>query len=447
MRPFERKVYEFVEHEQLLQPDSFCLVALSGGADSVALLRVLLRLGYRVEAAHCNFHLRGKESDRDEQFARELCNELKVGFHLIHFDTKTYAEIHQVSIEMAARLLRYRYFHQLIEDLGATAICVAHHQDDAVETLLMNLLRGTGIHGLTGIRPRNGLVVRPLLAVSRAEIMDYLADCKQTYVTDSTNLVPDVLRNKIRLQLLPLMETVNPAARANLLATARHISEAEKVYDQTMQQWRERLVSGNAVRLESLKSLPSAESFLHEWLSPMGFTPAQTRQMAKALDGQPGKLFTSLTHEVLIDRDALLVEPITAQMKPMRIPEPGCYRYADNAMLNLTLQDGSLIIKERMRASVDSNKVEFPLTIRPVRPGDRFQPFGMSGSRLISDYLTDKKCSFFDKRRQLVVTDSTERILWLVGHRTAQPFSVTPETVQTLVLQITIPHSSSITEL
>ena len=466
----------------------------------MALLRILLQLGYRVEAAHCNFHLRGKESDRDEQFSKNLCEKLGVKFHLIHFDTTTYAELHQVSIEMAARELRYRYFHQLADDIGASAVCVAHHQDDAIETLLINLLRGTGIHGLTGMRPRNGIIVRPLLCVSRAEILDYLTRCGQDYVTDSTNLVPDVLRNKIRLQLLPLMEQINPAARANLLTTARNMAEAEKVYDHAIKESEkffaeqsgeaERIVNseefaaaipsadGTAAANSSLftihssllSQLPSPAAFLHEWLSPLGFTPAQTQQLAKAFSthhskatgrrdsGNPltthqsGKTFTSATHELLVDRDAIIVQPIMPEVKPMKIPEPGCYQFTStpnkvnvnvkvNIRVSAKLETGSHIIKESTRAGVDAGKVRFPLTLRPVQAGDRFQPYGMKGSRLVSDYLTDLKCNLFEKRRQLVLTDATGCILWVVGHRTAQPFCVTPDTTQTLVLEVNLTNN------
>ena len=172
------KVADFIAKQGLLTPDGLHLVALSGGADSVALLLIMKHLGYRIEAVHCNFHLRGEESDRDEAFVKNLCSEQDIELHLIHFDTNEYAAVHQVSIEMAARELRYHYFEQLRQDIGAETICVAHHRDDAVETLLMNLMRGAGIHGLTGIHPKNGAVVRPLLGVSRDEIEEYLA-CKE----------------------------------------------------------------------------------------------------------------------------------------------------------------------------------------------------------------------------------------------------------------------------
>ena len=216
------KISAFIEQHQLLRhDDAKYIVALSGGADSVALLLVMHQLGYRVEAAHCNFRLRGQESDRDEQFVAELCNKKQTPLHIIHFDTVAYAKLHQVSIEMAARELRYRYFEQLRQDIGADDVCVAHHQDDAVETLLMNLLRGTGIHGLTGIRPRNGHIVRPMLCVTRAEIVGYLDSAHQPYVTDSTNLVPDVVRNKIRLNVIPQLLALNPSASQNIARTAR----------------------------------------------------------------------------------------------------------------------------------------------------------------------------------------------------------------------------------
>lgn len=223
------KVADFIAKHQLLSPSGLHLVALSGGADSVALLRILRDLGYRIEAAHCNFHLRGAESDRDEQFVKDLCNSLKITLHLIHFDTAGYSSLHQVSIEMAARELCYGFFRQLCQDIGAETVCVAHHRDDAVETFLMNLLRGSGIHGLTGIRPKNGLVVRPLLGVGRQEIVDYLHSIGQDYVTDSTNLHDDVLRNKLRLNVLPLLKDINPSAAENIDKTARFLQETEKI--------------------------------------------------------------------------------------------------------------------------------------------------------------------------------------------------------------------------
>ena len=281
-----RRVQQFIEKNQLLDSRKLYLVGLSGGADSVALLLILRELGYRTEAAHCNFKLRGEESDRDENFVRELCKKYSIPLHVIHFDTKEYANLHKVSIEMAARDLRYGYFRQLCKDIDAEGICIAHHRDDAVETLLMNLLRGAGIHGLTGIRPKNDFVIRPLLCISRKEILGYLDSIGQAYVTDSSNLVDDVLRNKVRLRVLPLLEEIAPGATVNIDKTANYLREAEQVYEAEMTHEKSLFaIETGEVSIADLLQLPSPSVFLHEWLSPLGFNSSQTEQILHAVNG------------------------------------------------------------------------------------------------------------------------------------------------------------------
>ena len=448
----KNKVADFIAKHQLLSHDGLHVVALSGGADSVALLRILCDLGYHVEAAHCNFHLRGDESDRDEQFVKILCQSLNVPLHLIHFDTVEYASLHQVSIEMAARELRYGYFRQLRDDIGAETVCVAHHRDDAVETLLMNLLRGAGIHGLTGIRPRNGHIVRPLLGVSRQEILGYLDSIGQDYVTDSTNLQPDVLRNKVRLQLIPLLEQLSPGASDNIARSANYLSEAEKVYNASLSTLRAQGRSAMPLATEgtqefpqcatlpisSIMDFPSPLCLLHEWLSPYGFNRSQIDQLLACLDGESGREFTSPTHTLVVDRDRLVVEPVSAPMKPHVIPEPGNYRLTEKLCLKVETTDDISISKLADCATLDKEKVSFPLTVRPVQSGDMFCPFGMEGHKLVSDFLTDSKLSLLEKRRQLVVTDATGAILWLVGLRTDNRFRVTPQTTAILRLSLQI---------
>ncbi|MBR2624614.1 MAG: tRNA lysidine(34) synthetase TilS, partial [Paludibacteraceae bacterium] len=211
-----KKVLSFIKSEGLFSPDSRIIVAVSGGADSVMLLRVLVSAGFDCVAAHCNFHLRGDESDRDQSFVESLCAELSVPLEFVHFQTEEYAAQHKLSIEMAARELRYDWFEQIRVKHGADVIAVAHHADDVVETFLMNIVRGTGIHGLTGIKPVAGRIVRPLLCLYRSEIEEYMRLNSFAYVTDSTNLQPDYLRNKFRLSVIPLLQSVNPAAKANI---------------------------------------------------------------------------------------------------------------------------------------------------------------------------------------------------------------------------------------
>ena len=443
LRKIEETVRQYIAKEQLLSADALHLVALSGGADSVALLLILKRLGYTVEAVHCNFHLRGEESNRDEIFVRELCEKVEVKLHLIHFDTVAYAELHQVSIEMAARQLRYRYFEQLRQDIGAKEVCVAHHRDDAVETLLMNLVRGTGIHGLTGIRPRNGHVVRPLLCLSREQIVSYLEGIGQPFVTDSTNLVPDVVRNKLRLQVIPLLQEINPAVAENIAKTASHLSEVEQLYDQAIQQSMDKVFDGKAIEIAALMKETSPESVLYELLTPRGFMPSQVEQVFSALTGPSGRTFSSATHDAVVDRGRLLIEAHREPLPVLRIPEEGTYRHADSGRLRVSVSNEVHVSKEAYCATLDADKVVFPLTLRPVQKGDRFQPFGMKGSRLVSDFLTDQKCSLIDKKRQLVVTDREGCIVWLVGMRTDQRFAVDSSTNQVLIVSYEAPNGGN----
>ena len=432
----EETVRQYIAQQRLLDRSCKHLVAVSGGADSVALLLILKRLDYDVEAVHCNFHLRGQESDRDEAFVRSLCDREGVTIHLSHFDTTTYAELHQVSIEMAARELRYRYFEQLRQDIGAVEICVAHHQDDAVETLLMNLVRGAGIHGLTGIRPRNGHVVRPLLCVSRADIEDYLRSVGQDYVTDSTNLVPDVVRNKLRLQVLPLLRELNPAASENMAKTARRLADVETLYDLMVRRLADEVTVDGAIDVEVLLQGPAPESVLYELLTPKGFNPVQVEQIFSSLTGPSGRVFCSPTHEAVVDRGRLIVEERHETLPTMKIPETGTYHYMDGLKLRFSTTETQKISKTSDCATLDADKARFPFVIRPVQTGDRFQPFGMEGSRLVSDFLTDRKYSVLEKRRQLVVTDATDNIVWLVGERVDQRYAVSADTRRVLEIQL-----------
>ena len=451
----KQKISDYISKHSLLSRDALHLVALSGGADSVALLRILRDLDYKIEAAHCNFHLRGSESDRDEAFVRQLCDSLGIKLHLIHFDTETYASVHQVSIEMAARELRYGYFRSLCKDIGAETVCVAHHRDDAVETFLMNLLRGSGIHGLTGIRPKNGPIVRPLLCVGRQDILDYLHSIGQDYVTDSTNLESIVLRNKLRLQVLPLLKQLNPKAVENIDKTANYLREAEKVYNayfagnpdrgqvpvrNNPAQMSDRYLSPVRIPLDEITKQPSAECFLHEWLAPYGFNPSQIAQILDALTGESGREFLSATHTLLIDRSQLVLEPKQAEIKPLRIPEAGNYRFLPEILFSVKLTDDISISKSAECATLDAANIQFPLTVRQVASGDAFCPFGMEGRKLVSDFLTDRKISLLEKRRQLVITAANGDIIWLVGQRTDHRYRITASTRQ--VLSITLNHNS-----
>ena len=446
-----RKVETFIRQQHLLQSDGRYLVALSGGADSICLLLVLKRLGYFVEAIHCNFHLRGEESDRDEDFCRSLCAEKQIPLHLVHFDTREYAQLHKVSIEMAARQLRYHHFASLCHDLGFDGVCVAHHQDDVAETVLMNLIRGSGIKGLSGIKPKiqqrlrvgakAGIpipltVIRPLLCVTRDEIEHFLKEIGQDYVTDSTNLVPDVLRNKIRLQVLPLLDEIAPSASRNIVETAENVAFAEEFLDQAVSGMMEELKDEGSIPVSKIKN----EYLLFRILSDYGFTSVQIKQIYAHLDAPTGTEFRSESHVIVFDRGRLLIEEVEKNpFHEMRIPEEGTYILDETAKLRIERMpkpEGFEIPRSSDVIAVDADRLQMPLTVRLPKEGDRFTPFGMQGSKLVSDFLTDQKLSLLEKRRQLIILDSTGRILWVVGLRPDNHFRITGSTRTILRLSI-----------
>ena len=423
------KVKDYIRKHKLLSLSNLYIVALSGGADSVALLLLLDEMGYKVHALHCNFHLRGEESDRDERFCEDLCLKKNIPFHRIHFDTLMYAETHKMSVEMAARELRYRYFEQLRKDIGAEGICVAHHQDDTVETVLLNLVRGTGLRGLTGIQPRNGAILRPLLCVTRTEIEAYLATKQQDYVTDSTNLETDFVRNKIRLQVVPLLRQLNPAVSENIVRTAEHLTEAQKVLDAVVDTYK----GSNQLDLCALQQVGSAEYIVFEWLKQYGFNGSQVQQVISA---ETGSIFSSPTgYEVLKDRDRLLVEPTIMAFTPIRIPEEGTYVLPDDRRLNVR-RSNPFVSKDSHEATLDARQVRFPLTVRRVEEGDWMIPYGMTGRKLLSDLMTDLKMSLFDRRRQLVVVDAQGVVVWAIGLRTDHRCRVTDATQEVIAIKI-----------
>ncbi|MDR0989160.1 MAG: tRNA lysidine(34) synthetase TilS [Prevotellaceae bacterium] len=415
----QQKVSHYIASRQLFAPTDKLLVALSGGADSVALLRLLLSLGYDCRAAHCNFQLRGDESDQDEAFVRALCEELHVPLQVRSFGTLEEASRRKVSIEMAARELRYAWFEELRQGHGLHWIAVAHHRDDSVETLLLNLIRGTGIHGLTGIRPRNGKVVRPLLCLNRAEIEEYLSWLGQPYMTDSTNLKDDYLRNKIRLDLLPLMQRIHPAVKESLQRTTEHLHDAELLYNRGIAEALERVRVGRHISIAALQQEASPGAVLFEVLHPLGFHAAQLDRILASLHGQSGKQFRSATHRVVKDRELLLIESVderTADTPPFTL-----------RTTTLPMSETFQIPRSSSVACLDADTLQLPLTLRRLQQGDRFVPLGMKGQKLVSDYLTDRKYSLPDKAAQWVLC-SGEQIVWLVGERIDHRFRLTDST-------------------
>ena len=443
MREVLEKVRIFIRQHHLLQDESRVVVGLSGGSDSVCLAHILDKLGYEVVAAHCNFHLRGEESMRDEQFVVSLCQQMGWNLHQEDFDTAVYARQKGISIEMAAREYRYDWFKRLKEEVGAEAIAVGHHQDDNVETLLLNLTRGTGIKGLCGMQPKNGDVVRPLLCLTRKDILTYLEDIHQTYVTDHTNLEDDFARNKVRLDVLPLLETINQGAMKNLASTQENLTEVMKVYQQAMQDAITNCVEQKEngeihIDIQKLQTLPSPISVLHEVLSPFGFNKVQLKDLLAALN-ERGKIFIAAGRRVLVDRQYIIVEAEHYPMpnihmaiipvEDLTINKDPHYAYLDADKLKMANGKWQM-------ANINSPLSTFNLQLSTPKEGDTFAPFGMGGKRkLLSDFLTDLKLSLFEKERQPLLVVGNE-IVWVIGRRSSELYRVDETTKWVLILSL-----------
>ena len=442
---FLRKIEKFIEQKELMNNSQLYLVALSGGADSVALLLALKKLGYNIEAAHCNFHLRGEESDRDEDFCKNLCRELDIKLHLAHFDTQTNASLHGISIEMAARNLRYNYFKALLKDINASAVCVAHHKDDSAETLLLNLVRGTGIEGLTGIKSKNNRIVRPFLCVRRNERINYLEQQNQSFVIDSSNLVNDVQRNKIRLDVMPLLQTINPLVVEHLNQTGEYIEEAASILNTALEQMQNRVVllkteEQTIIDIERLEKEQSSSYLLWYILKNYGFNAAQIKQISCGLKTSVGRVWESTTHALTINNNKIIVEPLfTCDSKEYRLIEEGLYHLNSKLSIEIKKEPYSIdngFSKDPKNVWIDADKVVFPLSVRLIKEGDRMIPLGMKGSKLISDMLTDTKVSYFDRQRQYVLLNNDQQIIWLLGRRIDDRYKITSSTKTVLKIKL-----------
>lgn len=375
----------------LVLPSDHLLLALSGGADSVALLLMLLEQGVHPVAAHCNFHLRGEESQRDEDFVRQLCHERGVELHVQHFDTQRECQLTGESIEMAARRLRYAWFEELRQQQGLDYICTAHHKDDQAETLLLNLVRGAGLAGLRGMQPIQGRICRPLLDLyTRDELQAYLNQHSQTWVEDSSNSDTHYQRNLVRHELLPILARLNPQAINHITETTHHLRKAEQLLVSTQENWEEE----HCIILPDGLRIPFS---------------SDTKVGAELCAEGP----------LMATRSASGIE---VRLRPQRVPPTPITPHPTQSREHL---------RDKRYALVDATRATPPFTLRSLEPGDRFQPYGMQGTRLVSDYLTDRHRSRIDKLAQLVVCDK-EGIIWLCGETISQRVALTAQTTEIL---------------
>lgn len=440
-----RSFRNYIKDNKLFYRDQKILLAVSGGLDSVVMLDLFYRLDMDCVVAHCNFNLRGNESDGDEQFVVELARKYGYPLFVKHFNTTQVACQEGVSIEMAARDLRYEWFEKLRSVQGCDYVAVAHHSDDVVETLFINLCRGTGIRGLAGIKVKAGRIVRPLLSFSRAQLDDYAQEYGLLFREDSTNAEVEFVRNKIRHQILPVLEKINPGIRQTLMDNICHFRDVEQIYLESVKSKRDDIViwEGGLLKISiaKLKALSTPATYLYEFLSPYNFPAKDINNIVKALYSIPGKIFYSPSHRLIRDREYFLVLPLEEVDDREYLIEES----ADNLKLPISVtieqiesSPGYSFSRSNKIACIDAGKLKFPLLLRKWRNGDAFQPIGMRGWKKISDFFIDQKFSLEQKQNTWLLI-SGEDIVWVLGHRLDDRFKITPDTKRICKISLQTP--------
>lgn len=437
-----QKIAAYIKDKRLFAKSDRLLVAVSGGVDSVVLLHLLVQLGYDCTVAHCNFHLRGEESNRDFKFVQQLARTYNLPFFSTDFATQDHASERHLSVEMAARELRYNWFSTLLDEQSLDYVVVAHHADDAVETFFINLTRGSGIHGLAGMKAKQNRVVRPLLLCKRSEIEDYACKNKLCFVYDSTNSDTVYLRNFIRHKIVPQLETINPSFTKTMLNTMSYLRDIEDIYNEYCQQAQQEIVSENngvyQIPIGKLLKKTAPQTLLYEILSRFGFNSDVSENVFEALQGESGRQFFSNTHRLVKDREMLLIEPIEDTFSERFTIDADVQEILEPLHLQLNKQicnSGVTVNKSKSDAFLDVERLTFPLVLRRWQNGDRFVPFGMKQQKKVSDFLIDNKLSLIKKDQTWVLT-SQGHIVWVVGQRIDDRYKITRETKEYIHIKL-----------
>jgi tRNA(Ile)-lysidine synthase len=443
----------YINRYHLIAEGDRLILALSGGIDSMVLADLLLKSKVDFVVAHCNFHLRGEESDGDEQFVREFAEKNGIQCFVKQFNTEQYAAEQGVSIEMAARDLRYAWFEELRQQLGYNKIAVAHHADDQAETFFINLLRGAGLRGLKGMQPQNGAIIRPLLWASREQIHQYAVENQITWSEDHTNAETVYLRNKIRNQLLPIFDELHPEARQGLCKSLEHLSSENELYRELLKEKLSQIVeeqdgvsviarrNDEAIQINksfnvsldcfAALAMTQREQLLFEWLRQYGFNTDQCHFIFEAMETGIGNKYYSPTHQLVIGRNELQlseIKPVESDEIQIEIGEEEIKSPIRLQFSRFEKSDDFVIDKSPNVAVLDADKIHFPLTLRHWRHGDRFHPLGMKGSKLLSDFFVNQKFTEIQKRKVFLLVSDKNEILWVVGYRIDDRFKVTAST-------------------
>lgn len=428
-----------IQKNQLFGKTQRLLLAISGGVDSVVLAHLLKDGGYNIALAHCNFQLRGRDSELDEAFCSKLAKQLNVPFYTWRVDAGSYSKKHKQSIQMAARELRYMWFDALVKEHGFERIVTAHHASDVVETVLINLLRGTGIKGLKGIPAKNGIIVRPLLSFTKEEIGAYAAEKKIKFRTDKSNQQDKYERNFLRLNVIPQLKKLHPELEHTFAANAERFAQEDAIVTDLLEQKASLLKIESkgqiAIYKAGLKKERHIESLLHFMLSPYGFNQTQQRNILKNIQGgTSGKRFSSDKYDLTIAKNDLVIIPAgDRSFKPLTI----------RSLKELQKQSGirtevlkNFVMPAKHEMVLSEKALVFPLTIRARKTGDKFKPFGMKGFKLVSDLLKEEKLNAFEKEQCRLLVNGNGDIMWVMGYRSDERYKVSREDSNLLKLAI-----------
>jgi tRNA(Ile)-lysidine synthase len=431
----------FIRDNHLIRKSDKILLTVSGGIDSVVMLDLFTRTGYNCGIAHCNFGLRGDESDGDEDFVRQLAYQYNLKFFCKRFNTEEYAQEENISIQMAARKLRYDWFEKVRQSHPYNLIATAHNQDDVLETFFINLARGSGIRGLTGIKVLSGKIIRPLLFAPRSFIEAYANEHSLSFHEDSSNASEKYIRNKIRHKILPLFEEINPAFRNTLMETIQKLRDTEAIFYGDISLKRKELISEDedviSISLDKLRDLPQRKTYLFEFLSEYHFTPKQIMDIDDAINATSGKQFFSTTSRLIKDRSKLIITPIGEEENRRYYIGEGSNHTYEPVHLELILIEYTRsfhIPSDSNIACLDYDLLNFPLLIRKWHSGDYFHPLGMKHRKKLSDFLVDQKLSIVEKENLWLLLNN-EDIVWVINQRIDERYKITSKTRQVLMIK------------
>lgn len=433
---------KYICDNDLVRENDRVLMAVSGGIDSMVMSHLFIHSQIKTGIAHCNFNLRGEESDKDEKFVKKFANNNKIPFHTVSFDTAGFATERNISIQMAARELRYRWFEEIRVSHNYDSVALAHNLNDNVETFLINLTRGTGIAGLTGMRPKYMNLIRPLLFATRVAISGYRQRNDIDFREDRSNSETKYTRNKLRHIIIPLFREINPSFDNAVEETAQKLGEINEIFSGYISDIRNRTAKhrNNLVIFKSkeLMNLFPKQTILFELFRPYGLGPGQINDLISLSEGKTGSQIFTSSHRLLKNRNEIIVSP-------RKIEEEGYYEVSSMedflkvpgiiSAESFEISEGFRIPRSSKIACIDSSRITFPLVFRKWVPGDIFFPLGMKKQKKLSDYFIDEKYSILDKENCLLL-ESSGRIVWIVGDRIDNRFKITPSSRKALIIKV-----------